>query len=157
MAALRFLAVAVNSKGLGFVIFVGSQLKDWRTMTKPIKSSKEITKAVEKLIEDYQPNVVITQGVANDNSPINTLRKALSICASKMKVLDVSIKRRQLFANKYEETASLADTYPGLKPWVPPKRRFFENEPPRMILFTATSLEHSIIRQPTLQLAASMR
>ena len=157
MAALRFLAVAVNSKRMGFVFFVGNQLKDWRTMTKPTQSPEDASEALEKLIEDYQPDVVVTEQVDENGSRIGSLRRALCTCAEKRKVLDVSIKRRQLFANKYEEAAWLADTYPSLKPWVPPKRRFFENEPPRMILFQATSLVHSVLKQPTLQLAGSMR
>ena len=66
MAALRFLAVAVNSKRLGFVFFVGDQLKDWRTMTKPTKSPKDASIVLEKLIEDYRPDVVVTEAVAEN-------------------------------------------------------------------------------------------
>ena len=157
MTMLRYLAVAINSKRLGYVFIIGNQMKDWRMMTKPTKSPAEASKAMQKLIADYQPDVVVTEEVGTGSIRVLSLRRAILRTSASSTILDVSIKRTQNYANKYEEASSLATTYPELQPWVPPKRKFFDSEPPRMILFLATSLAHSVIQQPTLRLAAAMR
>lgn len=160
MAALRYLAVAINRRRLGYVFLVGHQLKDWQTMTKPTKSPNEAARRMKQLIEDFQPDVVVTEDLDRGEASlcrVAALKRALSGRAADAPVLDVSVKRAQQYADKYEEAALLATAYPELKPWVPPKRRFFDDEPARMVLFVAAALAYTVQRQPSLQLAAAMR
>ena len=60
----------------------------------------------------------------------------------------MSVPRIQDYANKYEEAAALALQYPDIKPWLPPKRRFFDNEPRSTVLFEALSLALGVIQRP---------
>jgi len=66
------------------------------------------------------------------------------------------VKRVQNFANKYEEATSLASQYPVIKPLVPEKRRFYDSEPARMVLFDALGLAHAVLQRPSMTLAAAM-
>lgn len=159
MATFRILAVAINNKRLGYVFFHGYDLKEWRTMTKASTSRAEAAGALQRLINDFKPNVVITE-LADPKVCRSTfvlgLKNALSRTAAHNYVLDVVIKRESSFANKYDEAAALGDLYPAIRPWVPPKRRAFDHQPPRLILFDALALAQKVLEKPTITLAAAM-
>lgn len=159
MAALRMLAVAINQKRLGYVFFSGHDLKDWQTMTKPSTSRSEAAGAIQKLINDFRPNVVITERAEPStcrSDAVLALKQALTRAAAHNYVLDVSLKRECLYANKYEEASALAEVYPAIRPWAPPKRRVFEHQPPRLVMFDALSMAHKVLQKPTITLAAAM-
>lgn len=159
MATFRILAVAINQKRLGYVFFQGYELKEWRTMTKPSHSRAEAAGALQRLINDFKPNILITErpDAKICRSPsVLALKNALSRTAAHNYVLDVAIKREYVFANKYEEAMALSDLYPAIRPWVPPKRRAFDHQPPRLILFDALALANQVLQKPTITLAAAM-
>jgi len=52
-------------------------------------------------------------------------------------ILHVEVKRQQDFKNKYEEANALAEQYPLLKSHLPSKRKIFNSEDRRMMLFEA--------------------
>ena len=68
----------------------------------------------------------------------------------------MAVAREQEYANKYEEAAALGEQFPDLAPWVPKKRRFFDNEPRNTVLFEAVALALSILNGPTPVLAHAM-
>ncbi len=159
MPVFRILAVAINHKRLGYVFFQGYELKEWQAMTKPVTSRAEAAGALQRLINDFKPNVVITEQADPTtcrSKSVLALKNALSRTAAHNYVLDVAIKRDCAFANRYEEASALADFYPAIRPWVPPKRRAFDHQPPRLILFDALALAHKVLQKPTITLAAAM-
>ncbi len=159
MAALRMLAVAINSKRMGYVFLIGTQLKEWRTMTKPTKSPTEAAGALQDLINEFKPDVVVTEKLrprANIASHSMKLKGALIRTAAQNHLLDVSVYRSHDYANKYEEAQSLAKFFPEIRPWVPNKRRLFDHEPARLTMFDALALAMKVLKRPTEQFAAAM-
>ncbi|MEM9358178.1 MAG: hypothetical protein AAGB04_18405 [Pseudomonadota bacterium] len=159
MAALRMLAVAINRKRLGYVFLVGHQLKEWRTMSKPTKSSLEAAAAMSELIHEFKPDVIVTEQLPRSASLtafVSQLKSSLSRVAERSSMLNVSVSRSREFANKYEEAQSLSMFFPEIKPWVPEKRRFYEHEPAHLILFDSLALAFKVLRRPSERLAAAM-
>ena len=159
MAALRLLAVAINRKRLGYVFLIGNQLKEWRTMTKPTKSSENADSAMRELIEEFKPDVVITEKLprhTNITDHVSQLKTALIQVAETSGLLNIITDRSRDYANKYEEADSLAKLFPEIRPWVPEKRRFFDHEPAHLILFDALSLAFKVIKNPSQRIAAAM-
>ncbi len=155
MAALRILAIAAATGRIAYVYLIGDRLMDWRISDKASHSGVEAKAASEKWIETLQPDVVVTEiAVSKTRKGDNTryLIEAIAQVAENTKVLDVKVTREQLYANKYEEAAALADTYTDLLPWVPKKRRFFDNEHRNTVLFEALALAQSVLRNPSLAL-----
>ena len=151
------LAVAINKHRMGYVFLIGNQLKEWRTMTKPTKSQSDAAGALQDLINTFKPDVVVTEQIADRTDLVSSLKRALIRTAAQNYALDVSVPRKREFRCKYEEAAALSRTHPEIAPWVPPKRKFFDHEPHRMILFDALALANVVLRRPTQKLAAAMR
>lgn len=147
------LAVAVTQRRFGYVFLINGQLKDWQIMTKPTKSRSEAAGALQKLINTFRPDVVVTEDIdasSKKGKRARTITKALQHIASHNYVLDICAKRVQSFANKYEEATSLAEQYLVIKPLVPEKRRYYDSEPARMVLFDALALAHSVLQRPSM-------
>ena len=159
MTTLRLLAVAINSKRMGYVLFSGNQLKDWRAMTKPTRSRAEAAGAMQRLINEYRPDIVVTEFTKARNertAAVLHLKDALNRTAAQNYVLDVNVERPRDYANKYEEAAAFGVHYPELKPMVPPARGVFDHQPARLILFDAIALAHKVLQRPTQHLASAM-
>ncbi len=132
---------------------------DWRISDKASTSTEEARAASLRWIETLQPDVVVTEiAVSKTRKGDNTrqLIEAMASVAEESKALDVKVTREQTYANKYEEAARLAEFYPELAPWVPRKRRFFDNEHRNTVLFEALALAQSILRNPSATLGAAM-
>lgn len=159
MAALRLLAVSINRKRMAYVFLIGNQLKEWRTMTKPTQSSAEAAAAMATLIEDFEPDVVVTERLprtANITSHVSQLKSALIRAAEESRLLNIVLHRSHEYANKYEEAESLAKFFPEIAPWVPEKRRFFDHEPAHLVLFDALALAFDVLKRPYERMAAAM-
>lgn len=157
--ALRILSIAAATGRIAYVYLIGDRLMDWRISDKASTSTSEAKAASERWIETLQPDVVVTEiAVSKTRKGDNTrqLIDAIAEAAETAKVLDVKVTREQTFANKYEEAAALAERYPELLPWVPRRRRFFDNEHRNTVLFEALALAQSILRNPALSIGASM-
>jgi hypothetical protein len=157
--ALRILSIAAATGRIAYVYLIGDRLMDWRISDKASTSTEEARAASARWIETLQPDVVVTEiAVSKTRKGDNTrqLIEAMAIVAEESNALDVKVTREQSFANKYEEAAVLADRYPELSPWVPRKRRFFDNEHRNTVLFEALALAQSVLRNPSATLGAAM-
>lgn len=157
--ALRILSIAAATGRIAYVYLIGDRLMDWRISDKASTSTEEARAASQRWIETLQPDVVVTEiAVSKTRKGDNTrqLIEAMASVAEESKALDVKVTREQTFANKYDEAAALAERYPELAPWVPRKRRFFDNEHRNTVLFEALALAQSILRNPTATLGAAM-
>lgn len=63
-------------------------------------------------------------------------------------VHDMAVERRQLFANKYEEAAALAERFSELAPFTPKPRRIWDKEPLNTTYFEAVALALAVIDGP---------
>ena len=157
--SLRLLAFAAVSGRVAYVFFIGDRLLDWRISDKAAASTSHAIDWAGGYIEVLRPDVIVTEQVefaAKKGQPAKQIIEAIGQLAENTKVLDARIKRERPYHNKYEEAASIAESYPMLKHWVPPKRWFADHEPRHMVLFEAMALALSIIRGPSTSLAAAM-
>lgn len=149
MAVLRVLAIAVASGRVGYVFLVGDHLTDWKMSRLAAKSTAKAVGIVQQWIIDLQPDVVVTEKIDSAKKKGQRTKEiiaAIAAITAHNYVLDVSVNRTQEYANKYEEAAVLAGKYPDLKPWLPKKRRFFDNEPRATILFEALALALTVTK-----------
>lgn len=158
MAALRLLAVAAATGRIAYVYLIGDRLMDWRISDRASESEADAALAAERWIETLQPDVVVTEELATAHrkgANAKRLIAAMTDVAENGKILSVRVPREQLYENKYVEAATLAVHYPELQPWVPRKRRFFDNEHRNTVLFEALALAQIILQDPTPALARS--
>lgn len=159
MAALRVLAVAVASGRVGYTFLIGDRLWDWSISDRAAKSPTSAAETTQEWINQLRPDVVVTEKLdANCRKGGKSKRiiAAIARTAEHNYVLDVSVPREHDYPNKYQEAEALSRQYPDLVPWVPKKRRFFDNEPRNTVIFEALSLALSVLRGPSTQLAAAM-
>lgn len=158
MAALKILAIAVTHHRIGYVFLVGRKLKDWQMSRKAARSAIDAVGMVQGWINELRPDVVVSEKVAGSRKSKQTKEIMASVAnlAAQNYVLDITVERKQEFANKYDEADALVALYPELKPWQPKRRKFYNKEPRSTVLFEALALALVILKQPTTTLAAGM-
>lgn len=148
MTSRSVLAMAAATRRVGYVYIVGRQVKDWLISRKAALSTVHAVEVAQQWINKHKPDVVITEKITPDTHKGQTTQaiiQALAHNAAHNYLLDISIERRQPFANKYEEAAVLARHFPELLPRVPPPRRFYDAEPRSTVLFEALALALPIL------------
>lgn len=156
---LRLLAIAINNRRLGYVFFTNNHLQEWRTLQKATFSEADAACSIQELIRDLKPTVVVLEDMSKGTQKsrrIQKLNEALQRTAAHNYVLDICITRPKVKCNRYEYAAELAEIYPELLPWVPAKRRIFDNECAHMAMFEALALAHKVLERPSSTLAAGM-
>ncbi|MEO0636544.1 MAG: hypothetical protein AAFY73_07840 [Pseudomonadota bacterium] len=154
------MAIAVASGKAGYVLLQGQQLLDWGIAIKAVKSGSDFVGYVQSLINDLQPDVVVTEKITpacRKGRNTKSLIQSITELASHNPVLDVTIERPRLFQTKYDEANYLAGKHPEVMGYAPKrKRRLFDFEPRGMVLFEALALAEAVINGPPDQLAAAM-
>jgi LmbE family N-acetylglucosaminyl deacetylase len=156
---LRLLAVAAATGRVAYVYLIGDRLMDWRISDRASESPEEATAHAKRWIETLQPDVVVTEDLTiakRKGQNAKRLIEAVTDVADEAPILSVQVPREQAYENKYAEAASLAIHYPDLQPWVPKRRRFWDNEHRNTVLFEALALAQVILRNPTPALARSL-
>lgn len=160
MAALSVLAIAVASGKAGYVHLADGKLQDWGITVKAAKNGSDLVGFVQGLINDLQPDVVVTEDCSKGSRKgVNSKRLIQSIAelASHNAVLDVSVERPRTYPSKYEEAEALAQRHPEIAGYLPVrKRRIFDFEPRSMVLFEALALAREVMDGPPTQLAAAL-
>lgn len=160
MAALKVLAVAVATGRAGFVYLEGVDLRDWGVSIKAVQSSKNLVEFVQELINEFKPDVVVTERCeagCRKGKRTKSLIHAAAEIASHNQVLDVSVDRPRRFPSKYDEARDLIIRHASLAGYLPKQnRRIFDFEPRGMVLFEALAMAERVILGPPEQLAAAM-
>lgn len=160
MAALSVLAIAVASGKAGYVFLKGDKLQDWGITVKAAKSGSDLVEFVQGLVNDLQPDVVVTEHCGTGcrkGKKVQALIRSIARLASHNTVLDISVDRPRTFPSKYEEAKALAAAHPEIAGYLPTeKRRIFDFEPRGMVLFEALALAMAVINGPPTKLAAAM-
>ena len=128
-------------------------------MTKPTKSQTEAATHMKKLIAQFRPDFVITEKIGQGcrkGAKAKLHIHAIQQVAVSSSSLDICVERIQRFANKYEEAESLAMQYRDIADWVPKKRRHFDPEPDRILLFEALALASEVLRNQTATIAKAL-
>jgi len=159
MADHRILAVAAASGRVGYAFLVGDMLRDWHVSYTAANSPTKAAEEAQKWINRLKPDVVVTEKAeeaTKKGKKTKAIIGAIARTAEHNYVLDVSVARAQDYANKYEEAEALAVQHPEILPWLPAKRRFFDNEPRNTVLFEALSFANTVRRGGSIGLAAMM-
>jgi hypothetical protein len=160
MAAFKVLSIAVASGRAGFVYLHNDNLLDWGVSVKAVKSTNNLVSYVQDLVNRFKPDVLVTEkcvGKCKKGKRTRHLIDAAAEIASHNPVLDVCVERPRRFQSKYEEADSFAARHHDLIGYLPKqKRRSFDVEPRRMIIFEALALAEEVLNGPPEALAAAM-
>jgi D-alanyl-D-alanine carboxypeptidase len=152
----RILAIALRSGRFGYAVFEESDsLLDWGMVFYPLKNSAQraaASKRVASLLSQFAPSMVIVQYARSQNvrdgsgvrPSLRSIRRETSarlIPVRVMKSAEVKEAFRPLRAtSKHEIASGLTEVFPELLWKLPPKRKIWETEHFRMILFDAVAL-----------------
>jgi hypothetical protein len=159
MAALKMLAVAVVSRHVAYVYLIGDRLVDWRISDRASSSAEKAATTAQGWINLLHPDVLVTEKITGSEKKGEKTRaviEAIATIGANNYVLDVAVAREQSFPNKYLEADTIVADYQELRPWLPKKRLFYDNEPRNTVLFEAMALAQSVLRGPTQTLAAAL-
>jgi hypothetical protein len=152
----RVLVISLRSRRFGFVVFEGSdRLLDWGMVFYPLNNSAQraaASKRVASLLTLFAPSLVVVGrtrllNVRNGSGVcpvLRSIRREASvrmIPVRPMKSVVVRAVFRPLRATSKHEIASrLTEVFPELLCKLPPKRKIWETEHFRMVLFDAVAL-----------------
>jgi hypothetical protein len=159
MAGLKMLAIAVVSRHVAYVYLIGDRLVDWRISDRASTSAEKATATVQGWINLLKPDVLVTEKISptfRKGKRAKGVIEAITSVGANNYILDVSVVREQQFPNKYLEADTIVASYPELRPWLPKKRLFYDNEPRNTVLFEAMALAQTVLRGPTQTLAAAL-
>lgn len=159
MTRYRLMAFAVAGRRIAYVMFVGTDLVTWQVSRRLRGSDRSRTDILTEWIEDFGPDAVVCERLGDNSRKGRLARrslKAISALCSDRYILQVAVPRIQTHANKYAEAAELTARYPDLGPWCPKQPRFFEQEPPNVLIFEALALALAVLEDPTPTLAQAL-
>jgi len=151
---VRILAIAPTARGFGYAVMEGSRRLIAFSNKSILRNKNERTLVwVAKLIRRYEPAVMVLPAVnAADTrraKRIKQLQQQLAVLATqhklKVKLITATKVREQLLGqikgNKQSQAEMLAGLFPiELAPRLPPKRKVWKSEDPRMDIFDAAGL-----------------
>ncbi len=139
----QVLAVAAATGRVGYVFMIDGEPYDWGLSLKASVSVESAYEHATRWIAYYQPEVLVAERVGPDSRKgayTRSLIDAMAKAAQDAGVVWALVDRRQGYANKYVEAEALADRFPQLRGDVPKKRRLWESEPRKTIIFEAVVL-----------------
>lgn len=150
----RILAIALSTRGFGFVVMEGEKtiIECGCRVADGDKNAQSIAK-VEKLLNSYQPGVVVLQDMEAKGSRryprIKRLNRQIEVMAKKQKIPVKLISGKQMRSvllgnpegTKHELAEMIATQFPEqLASRLPPKRKPWKSEEARMDIFDAVAL-----------------
>jgi len=153
------LAVAAATGRVAYTYFLDNEIQDWDISDKAATAPENAASWVQDLIENYQPDVLVTEKITSRMRKGDQAKAMIATIADLATINympGVTVTPPRYFENKYEEANHLARLYPEIKPWLPSPRKFYEREPRDIILFEAVTLARVIMDDPAAHIAASM-
>jgi len=147
------LAVDPLTRGFGFAILEGPQgLLEWGVKEVRGKKNAGALKHVAELIECYKPDVIVMEDCADKycrrGARVRKLIQDISKLATGKRIKVRRLAARKVrgvlsgspAARKQQIATSVAQQFPELAPRLPPLRKPWMSEDPRMGIFDATAL-----------------
>jgi hypothetical protein len=150
---IRILAIALSARGFGYSVMEGANILE--SGNKEVKGNKNLNSVskVEKLMNLFQPSVLVLQDVnakgCHRAPRIKALHQQVIALAKKQKCKTAVLSGKRLRiallgdvnGTKHEMAEMLAQKFPvELAHKLPTKRRLWENEVGRMDMFDAVGL-----------------
>ena len=144
----RVLVIAVASGRVGHVFLDHREVVGHGMSRKASTGTSEAGAHAAKLIENFRPDIVVTEKVlANSKKGDTTIEviEAITSVAEMADVTDLNVVRSHSFDNRFNEARDLAERYPEMRPYLPRTRKPWEAEPKALIYFEALSLFESAL------------
>lgn len=148
---LRALSIAFTSRGFGFVVMEGTdRLIDWGVSQSKAGQPTWIALRVEKLIDRYDPEIVLVDDAMKNprrSANCREAQKLIKALARKKRIRYRAVTASQVrktFAtgrriSKDDMAEAIAERYSELGSRLPPKRKPWKSESPRMSIFMAAA------------------
>lgn len=147
------LAIDPAPRGFGYALFEGPQNPlDWGITEVRILKNITSLKKIKELVTFYQPDVLVLEDCAGDKSRrCKRVQKLIAkteefSISQKIQVVKYSRNRiQEVFSmfhakTKYQISRKICEWLPEFSPRIPPKRKVWMSEDPRMSIFDAASL-----------------
>ena len=137
------LSVAAATGKVGYVYLMNGTPYDWGISVKASGSTEAVYGHVKKWIDYYRPDYVVTERIGKNNRKgefSRAIADAIARAAQDSLVPHAYVDRVQTYANKYDEAEALAARFPELTDWIPKRRKLWEPEPRKTIIFEALAL-----------------
>lgn len=157
------LAIYTTDRGFGWAVFEGRHsLIDWGVKeVRGDKNRQSLAKASNLLLW-YKPDILVLENPFADggrrSTRIKQLHRQLTELAESCKVQTKQISRSDIKAvfelrsakSRYDIALAIAEELPPLAPWLPPPRKIWLGENPRLSIFDAAALAISFFEIGTL-------
>lgn len=143
---LRVLAITAATGRVGYVFFIGDELKDWHISRKASKNTKEVRGFACKWISSFAPDILITE-VTDSHSRkgqhSKRLIRSVVAVAKQANIEVISLPKIKTHKNKFEAAKALVEKYPQIKEQLPEQPKIWMPEPRNVTLFEALALVQS--------------
>lgn len=139
----KVLGIAAASRHVGYVVLVGSELKDWKLSEQASHSTVTAADWTMHLLEKFRPDIIITEQLIPSTRKGEKTQEnieAITHVAAHADCRHIPQIRRQAYANKYDEAKALTERFPAIRDSLPKRRRSWQSERKNMIYFEALSL-----------------
>lgn len=139
----KFIAIAAASGRIGYAFFIDRVVCDWGLSRAASANPLSAAAQAQAWFVRLRPEVVVTERIDHlCRKGIRTRKviQAIANSAAAAGLYDISVPRHRRYANKYDEASVLAERFPELAQWRPPRRRTWEPEPRNMTYFEALAL-----------------
>ena len=153
----RAVTIDPTTKGFAWAVLEGSErLVDWGLSRIRKGSVSRVNERVEKLLERYEPDLLILEEVTLSrhgftararHKDILLLADALDVPVELVTRSRVSKMFRDSGDSRFEIALAISLWFPELAPSLPRKRRFFDPEDERIDLFDAVSFALTVLRE----------
>jgi len=150
-ATKRVLAIDPYSRGVGFAVLEGPEnLIDWGLRTTGRADNERAVRAIKMLIDRFEPDLLALEDWESAGARrCNRVEILLNLVAhgawEGLKVSLVSNRALRTIGQlpdagtKYGRAGLVADRFPELRAFLPPVRKLWMPEDPRMSIFDATA------------------
>lgn len=149
----RVLSIYPTTRGFGYSIFEGARNPiDWGVNSVRKDKNKTCIEKIERLIDFYQPEVVVSEDYKGEGSRrclrIRKLIDDITNLCDKKNVVIKKYSRSKITDvfddfgsfNKHQIAQTIANWLPPLAPYLPPPRKPWMSEDYRMAIFDSISL-----------------
>ena len=147
------LAIYTTTRGFGFVVFEGrNRTIDWGAKEARGDKNRVVLAKAGELMSWYRPDLLVlenTEGAGSRRADrIRDLHRQLTELAKTRRIAVRRFARSEIRAafaareasTKYQIAQAVSRELPDLAPWLPPPRKIWMSEDPRLSIFDAASL-----------------
>ncbi|MDA5095002.1 hypothetical protein O2N63_13005 [Aliiroseovarius sp. KMU-50] len=145
----RVLSIAVAYGKLAYVFIINDRLKDWQVSRAASFSPTKAGTFLKNTYKRLQPDIVLIEDPREGTRKTGHALEILLALEKEIVAENIPhhcVRRRQSYANKYEEARALAERYPPIETWLPKSPRIWEGEPTNTIYFEALSMHVQMLK-----------